>query len=136
KAKSTGTATFTQDINLPDMLTAVVAHPPRFGAKVKGLDAASVQRMPGVRYVVEVPNGVAVVATSFWTAKKGRDALKVEWDETGAFKGSSADILAEYKRLAGTPGTIARNDGDAAKAIAGATKTLEGAYEFPYLAHA
>ena len=136
KAKSTGTATFTQDINLPDMLTAVVAHPPRFGAKVKGFDAASVQRMPGVRYVVEVPNGVAVVATSFWTAKKGRDALKVEWDETGAIKSSSADILAEYKRLAGMPGSIARNDGDSDKALAGASRTLEAAYEFPYLAHA
>jgi isoquinoline 1-oxidoreductase beta subunit len=136
KAKSTGTATFTQDINLPDMLTAVVAHPPRFGAKVKSFDAASVQRLPGVRYVVEVPNGVAVVATSFWAAKKGRDALKIEWDETRAIKSSSADILADYRRLAGTPGAIARNDGDTDKGLAGAARTLEAAYEFPYLAHA
>ena len=136
KAKSTGTATFTQDVKLPGMLTAVVAHPPRFGAKVKSFDPASVQSVAGVRYVVQVPNGVAVVATNFWTAKKGRDALRIEWDDATGFKYSSADILAEFKRLAATPGTVARNDGDAAAALAGAPRKLEAAYEFPYLAHA
>jgi isoquinoline 1-oxidoreductase beta subunit len=136
KAKSTGTATFTQDVKLPDMLTAVVAHPPRFGATVKSFKGESVQGIPGVRYVIEVPSGVAVVATSFWAAKKGRDALAIEWDDSGALKASSADILAEYQRLAATPGKVARNDGDAAKAIAGAAKTIDATYEFPYLAHA
>jgi isoquinoline 1-oxidoreductase beta subunit len=136
KAKSTGTATFTQDVKLPDMLTAVVAHPPKFGARVKSFKAESVQGIPGVRYVVEVPTGVAIVATNFWAAKKARDALAVEWDDSTAFKASSADILAEYKRLAAAPGKVARNDGDAAKAIAGAAKTLDATYEFPYLAHA
>jgi isoquinoline 1-oxidoreductase beta subunit len=136
KAKSTGAATFTQDVKLPDMLTAVVAHPPRFGATVKGFKAESVQGIPGVRYVVEIPSGVAIVATSFWAAKKGRDALAIEWEDSGALKASSADILAEYKRLAATPGKVARNDGDAAKAIAGAAKTIDASYEFPYLAHA
>src|SRR5438067_3231716 len=70
KAKSTGTATFTQDLKLPDMLTAVVAHPPKFGARVKSFKSESVQGIPGVRYVVEIANGVAVVATNFWSAKK------------------------------------------------------------------
>ena len=136
KAKATGTATFTQDVKLPDMLTAVVAHPPKFGATVKGFKAESVQGIPGVRYVVEIPSGVAIVATSFWAAKKGRDVLAIEWEDSGALKASSADILAEYKRLAATPGKVARNDGDAAKAIAGAAKTIDASYEFPYLAHA
>jgi isoquinoline 1-oxidoreductase beta subunit len=136
KAKSTGRAKFTQDVNLPNMLTAVVAHPPKFGAKVKAFDAAGTRSLPGIRDVAEIPSGIAVVATSFWAAKKGRDALKVEWDETAAVKLSSADILAEYKRLAATPGTVARNDGDAAKALAGAASAVEAAYEFPYLAHA
>jgi len=136
KAKSTGIAMFTQDVNLPGMLTAVVAHPPRFGASVKRLDAAGVQGVPGVRYVVEVPNGVAVVANGFWSAKKGRDALKIEWDETTGFKYSSADILAEFKRLAATPGSVARNDGDVSAALGKAARKLEAAYEFPYLAHA
>ncbi len=136
KAKSNGTARFTQDVKLPDMLTAVVAHPPRFGQRVKSFDSASVTGIPGVRYVVEIPNGVAVVATTFWAAKKGRDALKVEWDDATGFKSSSPDIMAEYKRLAATPAKAARNEGDAAKAIDGAAKKLEASFEFPYLAHA
>ena len=86
KAKSTGTAIYTQDVKLPGMLTAVVAHPPRFGAGVKSIDAGGLKGLPGIRFVVEVPNGVAVVANSFWDAKRGRDALKIEWDETAGFK--------------------------------------------------
>jgi isoquinoline 1-oxidoreductase beta subunit len=136
RAKSNGTALFTQDLRLPDMLTAVVLHPPKFDARVKSMDAAGTQSIPGVRFVVEIPTGIAVLASGFWPAKKGRDALKVEWDETPAFKASSADILAEFKRLAATPGKVTRNDGDAAKAISAASRTLEAAYEFPYLAHA
>src|SRR6266704_3103731 len=119
-----------------DLLTAVVAHPPRFGAKVAKFDASEAAKVPGVKYVVEVPNGVAVLATSFWQAKKARDALKIEWDESGAFKRSSADIMADYKKLAATPGRVARNDGDTVKALAGAAKTFDAAFEFPYLAHA
>jgi len=136
RAKSTGTATFTQDVKLPELLTAVVQHPPRFGAKVKSFDAAGAQGIPGIRYIVEIPNGVAVVATGFWAAKKGRDALKVEWDETGAFRQSSAEIMDGYRKLAATPGKTTRNDGDATKAIDGAAKKIEAAYEFPFLAHA
>ena len=136
KAKSNGTALFTQDVKLPDMLTAVVAHPPRFGQRLKSFDANSVSGVPGVRYVVEIPTGVAIIATTFWAAKKGRDALKVEWDDASGFKGSSDDMLADYRKLAATPGKAARNDGDAAKAIDGAAKKLEATFEFPYLAHA
>jgi isoquinoline 1-oxidoreductase beta subunit len=136
KAKANGTALFTADLKLPDMLVAVVAHPPRFGAKVKSFDGKGVQGIAGIRYVLEIPNGVAVVATSFWAAKKGRDALKVEWDDNTGIRLSSAGIRDEYRRLAATPGTVARNDGDVAKALAGAAKVVEGAYDFPYLAHA
>ena len=136
KAKSNGTARFTQDVKLPDMLTAVVAHAPRFGQRLKGFDANSVAGIPGVRYVVEIPTGVAIIATTFWAAKKGRDALKVEWDDASGFKGSSDAMLADFRKLAATPGKAARNDGDAAKAIDGAAKKLEAMFEFPYLAHA
>jgi isoquinoline 1-oxidoreductase subunit beta len=136
RAKGNGTAQFTQDVQLPGMLTAVVAHSPRFGGKVATFNADEAKKIPGVRYIVEVPNGVAVLATSFWTAKKARDALVIEWDDSAAFKGTSADIMADYKARAATPGTIARNDGDAAKALAGSAKTIAAAYEFPYLAHA
>jgi len=136
RAKSNGTAQFTADVKLPDMLIAVVAHPPKFGARVKSIDSQAVTAVPGVRYVVEIPSGVAVLATSFWVAKKGRDALKVTWDESDALNVSTAGLLADYKALAATPGKVARGDGDVAKAMAGSAKTLEAAYEFPYLAHA
>src|SRR5207248_239497 len=109
KAKSTGTARFTQDVKLPGMLTAVVAHAPRFGAAVKSVDAGAVTGIAGVRHVVQVPNGVAVVATNFWTAKKGRDALVVQWNDQTGFKYSSSDILDEYKKLAQKPGTVAKS---------------------------
>jgi isoquinoline 1-oxidoreductase beta subunit len=136
RAKIGGTATFTQDVKLPDMVTAVVAHAPRFGARHTGFDASALQSIPGVRQVVEIPTGVVVLATNFWSAKQGRDALKVQWDESKAYRGSSADILADYRKLAEQPGVVARNDGDVAKAFAGGARTIEAAYEFPYLAHA
>jgi isoquinoline 1-oxidoreductase beta subunit len=135
RAKSNGTARFTQDVQLEGLLTAVVAHPPRFGARVASFDASAAQKVQGVKYIVEVPNGVAVLAVSFWQAKKGRDALKIEWDESKAFKRSSADIMADYKKLAATPGAVARNDGDAVKVLGGAARTLEASFEFPFLAH-
>jgi isoquinoline 1-oxidoreductase beta subunit len=136
RAKSTGAAIFTQDVKLPGMLTAVVAHPPRFGAKVKSFDASRAKAVSGVVDVLAVPQGVAVIASDFWQAKKGRDVLAVEWDESQAFKLGSAEIMAEYRRLAATPGRSARKDGDPDGALAGAPKTLDAAYEFPYLAHA
>jgi isoquinoline 1-oxidoreductase beta subunit len=140
RAKSTGKAQFTQDVRLPGMLYAVVAHPPRFGARLKSFDAAAAKAMKGVVEAVAfdtgVTNGVAVLAGDFWTAKKGRDALKVEWDETNAHKLGSAEIMAEYRTLAAQPGTVARNDGDAETALAGAANVVEASYEFPYLAHA
>ena len=136
RAKSTGTAMFTQDVKLPGMLTAVVAHPPRFGAKVKSFNAATAKAVKGVTDVVAIPQGVAVLAPDFWTAKSGRDALVIDWDETGAFKLGSAEIMAEYKKLAAMLGLSARKDGDVTGALAGAAKIVEAAYEFPYLAHA
>lgn len=136
RAKATGTATFTQDVKLPGMLTAVVAHPPRFGAKVKSFDASKAKAVAGVTEVVAIPSGVAVLAQDFWSAKKGRDALAVEWDEADAFKLGSAQILAEYRQLADKPGATARKDGDADKALAGATRVVTAAFELPYLAHA
>src|SRR5262249_33059577 len=136
RSKANGTAKFTQDVKLPGMLTAVVLHPPRFDARVKSFNADATQEVPGVRYVVQIPTGIAVLAGNFWTAKKGRDALKVDWEEKDALKYSTADIFAEYKLLAAKPGAVARKDGDADKALAGAARKLEAEFEFPYLAHA
>src|SRR5262249_11994085 len=125
RAKSNGTAIYTQDFKLPGMLTALVAHPPRFGGKVKSFDAARAKTVRGVVDVVAIPQGVAVLAGDFWSAKKGRDALTVEWDESGAFKLGSAEIMAEYRRLVATPGVSAKKEGDVSAAFAQAAKTLE-----------
>jgi isoquinoline 1-oxidoreductase beta subunit len=135
-AKTDGSAIFTQDLRLPGMLVAVVAHPPLFGARVKSFDATAAKKVNGVLDVVEIPRGVAVLAREFWAAKLGRDALKVEWDEANAFRQGSAEIMAGYKELAGKPGATARKDGDAAAALGKAARRLEASFEFPYLAHA
>jgi isoquinoline 1-oxidoreductase beta subunit len=136
RAKVRGEARFTYDIQLPEMLTAVMARPPRFGGTVRSVDDASARAVPGVVDVVTVPRGVAVLAESFWAAKKGRDALSIEWDESGAEKRGSAELTAEYRALLDKPGAQFRNDGDAASSLAGATRVLAADYEFPYLAHA
>ena len=134
--KTDGTAIFTQDIKLPGMLTAVVAHAPRFGARLGSFDDAATRAVPGVEGTVALPNGVAVLAKDFWSAKKGRDALSVTWDESDAFRGSSADMMAEYKTMTEGPGLPARNDGDAVGALSSANQVVAFDFEFPYLAHA
>lgn len=135
-AKTTGKAVFTCDIQLPGMLTALVAHPPCFGAKVKSFDAAKAKAVKGVIEIVPIPSGLAVLAKDTWSAKKGRDALAVAWDESAAFKMSSAQIMAKYKDLAKTPGLVARKQGDVDRAIAAAARKFEASFDFPYLAHA
>jgi isoquinoline 1-oxidoreductase beta subunit len=135
-AKTNGSAQFTQDVHLPGMLVAVVAHPPRFGGKVKSFDASKTKAVKGVVDVVAIPGGVAVLAKDTWSAKKGRDALSVEWDDSAAFKLGSEEIFARYHELAQTSGLIARKDGDGDAALAGAAKVVKASYDFPYLAHA
>ncbi|RKN97475.1 xanthine dehydrogenase family protein molybdopterin-binding subunit [Burkholderia mallei] len=136
RAKSDGTAQFTIDVSMPGMLVALLQRPPVFGGKVKSFDASAAKAVPGVVSVGQVERSVAVVAKGFWAAKQGRDALKVEWDESGAEKRSSDAIMREYRQLAERPGASARRDGDAEHALAGAAKRLRASYEFPYPAHA
>jgi len=136
RAKTDGSAKFTQDVQLPGMLVAVVAHPPQFGAKVKSFDASKAKKVKGVVDVVQIPQGVAVLARDTWSAKKGRDALQVVWDDSAAFKLGSDEILARYKEMAKKPGLVAKKEGDATQALAGAAKVVSASYDFPYLAHA
>lgn len=136
RAKTDGSAQFTLDLVLPQMLTALIARPPRFGAILKSFDATAARRVKGVTHVVAVPAGVAVVAESFWAARKGREALRVTWDESRAETRGTEELFAAYRVLAGRPGTPARRDGDVAGAFRGAARVVEAVYEFPYLAHA
>ncbi|CAA9323189.1 MAG: Isoquinoline 1-oxidoreductase beta subunit, partial [uncultured Microvirga sp.] len=134
--KTTGAAVYAQDVRRPDRLIAVVAHAPMFGAKLRSFEAADAKAVAGVVDVVAIPTGVAVLARDTWSALKGREALRVAWDDSLAEKRSSDAILAEYKQIAQRPGLVALNRGDARRAIAGASKVLEAEFEFPYLAHA
>lgn len=135
-SKTDGTAQFAMDVRRPGQLTAVLARSPRFGGTVKSFDATAAKAVPGVTNVVQIPGGVAVLAKNTWAAIKGREALTIVWDDSKAEMRSSDAILAEYRTLAGKPGLPAKVVGDAAKAIAGASKVVEAEYSFPYLAHA
>jgi isoquinoline 1-oxidoreductase beta subunit len=134
--KVNGTALYTQDVRLPDMLTAAVLHAPRFGGRLADFDAAEARKVRGVVDVFEIPSGVAVVAKDTWAAISGREALRADWDDSAAFTGSARDLMANYRALADQPGASARLDGDPAAAIEGADQVLTADYEFPFLAHA
>ncbi|MGQ0701342.1 MAG: molybdopterin cofactor-binding domain-containing protein [Panacagrimonas sp.] len=140
--KTDGSALFTQDVKLPDMLVAIVAHPPQFGATLKSFDAAKAKAVSGVVDVVRFEGGanyfggVAVLAKNTWVAKQGRDALVLEWDDSQAMKLDSTELMAQFRKLAEQPGAVARSEGDAKAALAKAAKVIEAEYEFPYLAHA
>ncbi len=134
--KVQGVGKFGLDVALPGMLTAVVARPPTFGGKVKGLDAEKARAVPGVKLVVEVPSGVAVIADGFHAATEGRDALRVEWAPGPEPELSSEALRQRYAALARQPGSVARKDGDPAAALAEGAKTLTAEYEVPFLAHA
>ena len=138
KAKSDGSAVYALDIRLPGMLTALVARPPVFGAGLKGFSAARALAVPGVERVVAIGSGVAVAANDFWSAKLGREALTIEWDEGAAALLSTDTIRARFGELLDKPGLVARQDGDAAGILAAteAPRRLSATYELPYLAHA
>lgn len=131
-----GEKTFTQDIHLPGMLTAVIARPPRFGGVMKSVDDAAARAVPGVVDVVRTPKGPAVLARSTWAAVKGREALKIEWDDSKAETRSTADLRREYRALLDKPGAAVSAHGDLEAGFAKAAHVIESVYEFPYLAHA
>lgn len=133
--KVTGKAVFGPDVRVPGMLFATAVHCPVFGGSLKSLDDTKALAVSGVKQVVRISEGVAVVATNTWAAFEGAKALRVEWTP-GGFTMSSADIRAQFERLAKGPGVEARSEGDPDAALAGASKRIEAIYEAPYLAHA
>jgi isoquinoline 1-oxidoreductase beta subunit len=134
--KIDGRAQFGMDVKFDGLLTALVRRAPVFGATVKSFDATRAKAVPGVRHVVQVPSGVAVVADHFWAAKLGRDALEVAWDRGPNAGLDTARMRDEFRALAATDGAVASTAGDAGAAFAKAAKTLEAEYHVPYLAHA
>ena len=136
-SKVDGSAKFGLDVTakmVPNLHTAVVMHPPIFGAKVKRFNADKVKGLPGVTHVIQTANGVAVVAKNFWAAKTGRDLLEVEWDLGPGAKANTADLRKSYRELAQKPGLVAKAGN--IDALKSAAKTITAEYEVPFLAHA
>ncbi|HSV45552.1 MAG TPA: xanthine dehydrogenase family protein molybdopterin-binding subunit [Ramlibacter sp.] len=137
--KASGQQNYGIDVRLPGMLTAVVARPPVFGAKLKSVDDGAAKAVKGVRAVLRVPadrggEGVAVLADGYWAARQGREALKLEWDTSAVEKVDSAKLLASYRELARKPGAV-KYQADVSK-LASAPKRISAQYSFPFLAHA
>jgi isoquinoline 1-oxidoreductase beta subunit len=134
--KVNGKAMFGIDVQFKGLLTAVVAHPPVFGGKVKSFDDSKAKMIKGVVQVVEIPTGVAVIADNFWLALQGKKALQVQWDPGDNVNVDSITQLADFKKLADSEGKKVVTSGDVAAAMKQAVKTIEAEYTFPYLAHA
>jgi isoquinoline 1-oxidoreductase beta subunit len=144
--KVNGSAVFGIDVKLPGLLTARVVRCPVFGGKVTNFNADKAKAVAGVRHVVQISTGVAVVADNYWSASRGAQALEIKWDEGQLASLTSAAILQRYKTLAQQPGKVARNDGNADAALESArgagpsgtagSRSFERAYEAPFLAHA
>ena len=134
--KINGSAIFGFDVKVPGLLTAVIARTPVFGGKVIRFDADKAKAIPGVKHVVQIDRGIAVVADGFWPAKLGRDVLDIVWDEGELATLDSKTQGQQYADLAKQPGAIAKKEGDVTAAMSKAVKKLEVVYELPYLAHA
>jgi isoquinoline 1-oxidoreductase beta subunit len=135
-AKINGTAEFGIDVKLPGMLHAALAQCPVIGGKPTSFDAAKAKAMPGVKHVVQISDGVAVVADTWWRARVARDVLDVKWDEGARKTLDSAGIASALRAAATKPGAVTRKLGDVAEGLKGAAKTLQAEYELPFLAHA
>jgi isoquinoline 1-oxidoreductase beta subunit len=134
--KVTGRAEFGLDVRFPGLMTAVVARAPVFGGKVKSLRTEKAKAMPGVKAVVQVPSGVAVVAEHFWAAKVGRDALEIDWDPGPGAGLDTEKMREEFRAMSRSPGVKAAASGNVEAAMRTAKTKLEAEYELPYLAHA
>ncbi|WP_077033520.1 xanthine dehydrogenase family protein molybdopterin-binding subunit [Pelomonas sp. KK5] len=139
KAKSSGRQSYGIDTRRPGQVTAVVARPPVFGAKLVSVDDKAARAVPGVKAVLRVPAGkglevVAVIAEGYWPAHQGRAALKLQWDSSAVEKVDSTRQLAQYQALARQPGAV-HFDADVS-ALAKAPRSIEAEFVFPYLAHA
>jgi isoquinoline 1-oxidoreductase beta subunit len=135
-SKVDGTARYGIDTVVPGMTYAVIARCPVFGGRMAGYDAAKAKAVPGVLQVIEVPTGVAVIATGTWAAIQGSRALACRWDEDAATKLDSASIDRMLRSRGEQPGAMARNDGNASAAYAKAAVRLDATYDVPFLAHA
>jgi isoquinoline 1-oxidoreductase beta subunit len=133
--KVNGKAGFGIDARRPDMLHAAVLRCPVFGGKVASFDATKAKTMPGVRDVIQISTGIAVVADNTWNALQARNAVEVKWDEGPTAAMSSDSIWKMYAAATETPGVVAKKVGDADSALPGAAQKIEAIYQAPFAAH-
>lgn len=134
--KVDGTAVFGIDVKVPGMKVATVAASPVFGGTLSSVDESAALRVSGVVQVVKLANAVAVIADQYWAARKGLEAANPKFDDGPHASLTTADVVAALVKASERPGAVAKNDGDAAAAFAGAATKVEAAYEAPFLAHA
>jgi len=134
--KCCGKTRFGLDTNRPDLAVALIARPPYFGGVCISYNDTATLAIPGVKKVVPLDSGIAVVADGYFTASRGREALQIDWDETTSTMPDSRALAESYQALAETDGTIAVNRGDFLPVLRTATRTMHSSYRFPYLAHA
>ena len=134
--KASGRAKFGIDSRLPGMVYAVVERCPVFGGKVVSFDATKAKAVPGVKDVIQISSGVAVIADNTWSAVQGRRALQIQWDEGAGAQFNTPGISKMFADLTQQPGANARKEGAGADALASGAKTLEAVYEAPFLSHA
>ena len=134
--KVTGGIVYGIDVRIPGMLTAVITHCPVFGGKPSGVNGKKALAVEGVLRVVQIDSGVAVVADDYWSARKGLEALEVQWDMGAHAHAGSDTIRAHFIELAGRDGAVAKNEGDVRQAMSRAVRHIEAIYETPFQAHA
>jgi isoquinoline 1-oxidoreductase subunit beta len=136
KEKITGKTKFGIDMRLDGMQYAVLQRSPVFGGKVVSFDATKAKAVSGVKSVIQISNGIAVIADNTWAANMGRKALEIKWDENGSGAVDSAAITKMFQDKLQQKGAVARSNGNVATALAGAGKKVEATYEVPFLSHA
>jgi isoquinoline 1-oxidoreductase beta subunit len=134
-AKVDGSAEFGIDVKLPGMLYAALAQCPVIGGKPVGFSADKAMTMPGVKKVVQINDGVAVVADTYWHARKALDTITIKWDEGPGAGLSSAKVAAGLKTAAAKPGSVFHKAGDVDAAMRSASQKVEIVYELPFLSH-
>ena len=134
--KVAGKAVYGLDVNVPDMLYAVIARPPAYGAKPISYDQKAAEGVKGVRTTFPTPQGIFVCAESLYAARKGRDALQVKWDQ-GTHPGLNNDSIEKhFIEGLDKPGVVPKNVGDVKKALSEASKKVDAIYFLPFVAHA
>jgi isoquinoline 1-oxidoreductase beta subunit len=135
-AKLNGSAIFGIDVQWPGLLTATLLQCPEFGGKLERFDLETARAVKGVRQIFQTDDGIAVVADGFWAAKKGRDAIRVQWVAGPNASIDSAGLEHRLKEASAQAGAAARRENDIEAAFKGARKTLEAEYHVPFAAHA